>query len=208
MVQNLIETGHHILVMDTRGQGRSPSNGTPLTYPLLARDAAGLLATLGYWRALWVGWSDMGTATYAALMDPELAPFVARAFVFGGTHAVSAVNSTFADTDIYNEFVARAAREFHALQPDADVYAAAQAVEALEDNQPAWTQADFANITLGDKLTVAGAQYDEAVVHTEPALLQSWLPGSKLVTLTNVSHFAPIQDPKQFAAAIEAVLNA
>ena len=200
--------GHHVLVMDTRGEGRSVNNGTPLTYPLLASDAAGLLAALGYANAAWVGWSDMGTAAYAALMDAGLAPRVERLFDFGGTHAANATNATFADTAIYSEFSSRALVEFHTFQPTANVAAAALAIADLEANQTTWSQADFAPIKLGSKVTVAAAQYDEAVVRTEPALLQSWIAGSKLVTLTNVSHFAPLQDPKQFAAALETFLTA
>ena len=46
---------YHVIVMDTRGHGRSTMDKTPFTYELLASDAAGLLATLGYDRAAWVG---------------------------------------------------------------------------------------------------------------------------------------------------------
>ena len=60
----------------------------------------------------------------------------------------------------------------------------------------------------GSKITIAGAEYDEAVNLNTPAKLNSAIHGSKLITLTNVSHFAPLQDPDQFTRAVEDFLAA
>lgn len=194
--------------MDTRGQGRSTLSPVPLTYPLLAQDVTAVLTTLGILNAAWVGWSDMATATMAALMDPQYSKWVERAFLFGGTHDVAATNATFTDTAIYKEFVTRALAEYSAFHPNGDVQAAAKAVQDLENNQPTWTRADFEKITLGSKVTVSDGQYEEAVVRSEPALLNEWIAGSKLVTIADASHFAVIQQPKLFAAALETFLTA
>ncbi|KAK7927380.1 hypothetical protein PG985_004378 [Apiospora marii] len=199
---------HHVIVMDTRGHGRSTMDSTPFTYELYASDAAALLETLNIPKAAWVGWSDMAIGTFAALMDSNNSTLVDRAFAFGGGHNPQSTNSTFSSSATYAAFIGRATKEYAALQPQGDLKAFAAAVETLEGGQPNWTEADFAKIKLGAKVTIADGQYEEAVVLAEPALLNSWIAGSQRVTLTNVSHFAPVQDPDQFAAKVEEFLAA
>ncbi len=53
---------HRVIVMDSRGHGRSTDGQGPITYPILASDAVGLLDYLNIGRAHIVGWSDGGVA--------------------------------------------------------------------------------------------------------------------------------------------------
>ncbi|KAK7958541.1 Alpha/Beta hydrolase protein [Apiospora saccharicola] len=199
---------HRVIVMDTRGHGRSTMDSTPFTYELYASDASALLETLGVPKAAWVGWSDMAIGTFAALLDSHNRTLVDRAFAFGGGHNPQSTNATFTSSATYAAFITRATKEYAALQPKGDLKAFAAAVETLESTQPNWTEADFAKIKLGAKVTIADGQYEEAVALAEPALLNNWIAGSQRVTLTNVSHFAPLQDPDQFAAKVEEFLAA
>lgn len=68
------------------------------------------------------------------------------------------------------------------------------------------SDADLAKID-GSKVTIAGAEFDEAVNLAVPAHLNSVITGSELVMLSDVSHFAPVQDPKGFAAAVESFVS-
>ncbi|KAH6659352.1 Alpha/Beta hydrolase protein [Truncatella angustata] len=199
---------HHIIAMDTRGHGRSTMDSVPFSYELYASDAAGLLESLGIAKAAWVGWSDMAMGTYAALMDAHNSSLIDRAFAFGGGHEVASTNASFTSTAIYGEFVTRAQQEYQKLQPNGNLTAFANAVATLEGTQPNWAQSDFSKIKLGSKVTVSDGQYEEAIVLSEPALLHSWIKGSRLATMTNVSHFAPVQDPVQFAVKVESFLKA
>lgn len=206
-VIDILMQDHYIIAMDTRGHGRSTMDSVPFSYELYASDAAGLLQSLGIAKAAWVGWSDMAMGTYAALMDAQNSTLIDRAFAFGGGHEVASTNASFTSTAIYTEFVTRAQQEYETLQPTGNLTAFANAVSTLEGTQPNWTESDFAKIKLGSKVTVSDAEYEEAIVLSEPALLNSWIEGSVLVTMTNVSHFAPVQDPVQFAAKVEAFLT-
>ncbi|ETS77418.1 hypothetical protein PFICI_11292 [Pestalotiopsis fici W106-1] len=206
-VIEILMKNHYVIAMDTRGHGRSTMDSVPSTYELYASDASGLLESLGISKAAWVGWSDMAMGTYAALMDAQNSTLIDRAFAFGGGHEVASTNASFTSTAIYTEFVTRAQEEYQTLQPNGNLTAFANAVSTLEGTQPNWTESDFAKIRLGSKVTVSDAQYEEAIVLSEPALLNSWIEGSVLVTMTNVSHFAPVQDPVQFAAKVEAFLT-
>jgi len=197
---------HCVIAMDTRGHGRSTMDATPFTYELYASDAAGLLQEKHISKAAWVGWSDMGIGTLAALMSSANSSLIDRAFVYGASHNPEATNATFSSTAIYQEFITGAIAEYTRLQPTGNITALATAVSVLESTLPQWTETNFDRIALGDKVTVAHGQYEEAVVLTEPALLHEWIKGSKLVKLTNVSHFAPVQDPAQFASKVQQFL--
>lgn len=207
-VIRILMEDHYVIAMDTRGHGRSTMNAVPFSYELYASDAAGLLESMGVAKAAWVGWSDMAMGTYAALMDPLNSTLVDRALAFGGGHEVASTNASFTSTAIYSEFVTRAQQEYQTLQPNGNLAAFANAVATLEGTQPNWVQSHFSKIKLGSRVTVSDGQYEEAIVLSEPALLHDWIKGSQLVTMTNVSHFAPVQDPIQFAAKVDDFLRA
>ncbi|CAE6417646.1 unnamed protein product [Rhizoctonia solani] len=205
-VVELVMKNQYVIVMDTRGQGRSTMDSTPFSYDLFARDAAGILKNLGISKAAWVGWSDGADAILAALLNPELSPLVARAFTTGASHNFEANNATFASTAIYNEFISRASAEYRAFQPNGNLTALGDALTVLGSTQPTWTQSDMAKIILGSKLTLSWGQHEEAINLSEQTLLPSWIKDSKSVIMPGVSHFAPLQDPAQFAAALETFL--
>ncbi|KAH7337207.1 Alpha/Beta hydrolase protein, partial [Rhizoctonia solani] len=205
-VVELLMKNHYVIVMDARGQGRSTMDNTPYSFDLYARDAAGVLKSLGISQAAWVGWSEGADTVLAALLNSNLAPMVSRAFTTGAWHNVDANNATYTDTAIYNEFITRASAEYKAFQPNGNLTALANALTVLEGTQPTWTQSDMAKISLGSKLTLSWGQHEEAINLSEQTLLPSWIKGSKSVIMNGVSHFAPLQDPAQFAAALETFL--
>ncbi|CAE7183294.1 unnamed protein product [Rhizoctonia solani] len=205
-VVNLLMKNHYVIVMDARGQGRSTMDSTPYSFDLYARDAAGILKSLGISQAAWVGWSEGADTVLAALLNSELSPMVARAFTTGAWHNVEANNATYTSTAIYQEFITRASAEYKVFQPNGNLTALANALTVLESTQPTWTQSDLAKITLGSKLTLSWGEHEEAINLSERTLLPSWIKNSKSVIMSAVSHFAPLQDPAQFAADLETFL--
>lgn len=73
---------------------------------------------------------------------------------------------------------------------------------------PNWSDADLAGIEHGEKVWIVGAEFDEAVNLAVQARLAELIKGSTLKMLTEVSHFAPVQDPGQFASAVEEFVKA
>ncbi|KAI9730906.1 MAG: hypothetical protein M1834_005624 [Cirrosporium novae-zelandiae] len=206
-VIKLLMPNRTVIAVDRRGHGRSTMNDVPFTFDMFASDTHDLLSELGITKAAWVGWSDGAATTLAALMNTTIASTIDRAFVFAGFHDVSSTNSSWPSTDMYSTFVSRCQTEYATLQPDGNFTKFGIAVATLENSQPTWTASDLAKITLGSKVTIAGAQYDEAVNLDEAEILNGMVKGSRLVTLTNVSHFAPVQDPQQFAEQVEVFLD-
>ncbi|KDN43702.1 hypothetical protein RSAG8_05892, partial [Rhizoctonia solani AG-8 WAC10335] len=205
-VVELVMKNHYVIVMDARGQGRSTMDSTPYSFDLYARDAAGILKSLGISQAAWVGWSEGADTVLAALLNSALSPMVARAFTTGAWHDLAANNATYTDTAIYKQFVTRAAAEYQAFQPNGNLTALADALTLLESTQPTWTASDMAKISLGPKLTLSWGQHEESINLSEQTVLPSLIKNSKSVILPGVSHFAPLQNPTQFAAALETFL--
>ncbi|EUC55268.1 alpha/beta hydrolase fold protein [Rhizoctonia solani AG-3 Rhs1AP] len=205
-VVELVMKNHYVIVMDARGQGRSTMDSTPYSFDLYARDAAGILKSLGISTAAWVGWSEGADTVLAALLNSQLSPMVARAFTTGAWHNVQANNATYTDTAIYKEFISRASAEYRAFQPNGNLTALSNALSVLESTQPTWTQSDMAKISLGSHLTLSWGEHEEAINLSEMKLLPSWIKNSKSVVMPGVSHFAPVQNPTQFATALESFL--
>ena len=59
-VPELIAAGHRVIVIDSRGHGRSTRDARPFSYDLMATDVLAVLDHAGVSRAALVGWSDGG----------------------------------------------------------------------------------------------------------------------------------------------------
>jgi pimeloyl-ACP methyl ester carboxylesterase len=71
-VAALRAAGYRVLLIDSRGHGRSTRDGRPFGYGLLAADLRAVLDALGIGRAALVGWSDGAcTALTLAMAEPE-----------------------------------------------------------------------------------------------------------------------------------------
>jgi pimeloyl-ACP methyl ester carboxylesterase len=80
-VPALVEAGYRVIVIDSRGHGRSTRDTRPFSYELMASDVLAVLDTLQLDRAALVGWSDGAcTALILASQAPER---VASVFFFG-----------------------------------------------------------------------------------------------------------------------------
>ncbi|KAL5632800.1 hypothetical protein ACGC1H_005674 [Rhizoctonia solani] len=198
---------NYVIVMDTRGHGRSTMGNATFSYNLFAQDAAALLKSLGISKAAWIGWSDGGNSILSALLDPELAPMVARGFTTGANHNPDAANLTYFDTQMVYDVYYRLVDEYEALQPSGNVTALNDALDTLGSTQPMWTKSDLQKITLGPNLTLSWGDHEEVINLSEPAFMHDAIPNSKLVLVKNVSHFGLVQDPKQFSAILENFLD-
>jgi pimeloyl-ACP methyl ester carboxylesterase len=66
--------------------------------------------------------------------------------------------------------------------------------------QPHWTADDLAGIKV--PTWIVDADHDEAIERSNTLFMADHIPGSGLLILPQVSHFAFLQDPQQFDAAV------
>lgn len=202
VIQSLVDAGRQVVAVDRRGHGRSAyATDDVFTYDMFADDIHAQLTEQGITEYDVVGWSDGAATTLAMLLNADINPSIRKAFVFAGFMVPEDTNATFTDTAIYAEFLSRSATEYAELQPNANFTEFATKVGTLEATLPQFT-ADQLGAIDGSKVAIVGADHDEAVNLDVPPKLNAAIPGSTLVMLTDVSHFAPVQDAAQFTTAV------
>jgi pimeloyl-ACP methyl ester carboxylesterase len=67
-------------------------------------------------------------------------------------------------------------------------------------SQPNWSDAELGRITT--PIAIVLGDHDEAISLDHTRHMAAVIPGSKLVILKDVSHFALLQDPAQYDQAI------
>lgn len=204
VIKQMVAAGSYVVAVDRRGHGRSKFNSADeFTYDMFANDIFAQLNEQGITKYNVVGWSDGAATTLSMLMNTTIAPGIQKAFVFAGFQLASDTNATFTETAIYTEFVTRSAKEYATNQPSANFTEFATKVATMEAALPQFTTKQLGAID-GSKVAIVGADHDEAVNLDVPAKLHAAISGSTLTMLTDVSHFAPVQDPDQFTKAVQA----
>jgi pimeloyl-ACP methyl ester carboxylesterase len=204
LIPVLVAHGHRVIAMDSRGHGRSTRSDAPLTYDLMAQDVLGLLDQLKISKVYLVGWSDGGIIGLdLAMTHPER---LAGVFAFGANADVSGLKEGAEKTPVFGAYLARAAQEYHVLSPTPQQWEAfSAAVTKMWETLPAFTRAELDSIKV--PTTIADGEFDEAIKRTHDEYMAQAIPGARLVILPNVSHFAMLQDPHAFNAAVLGFLH-
>jgi pimeloyl-ACP methyl ester carboxylesterase len=198
-----LRSQYRVVVMDSRGHGRSTRNAEPFGYDLMASDVIGLMDFLHLNRAAVVGWSDGAIIGLdIALHHPER---LAKLFAFAANSDPSGV-ADIAASPVFNAFIARAEKEYEALSPTPTEYKAFLGeIEKMWDTQPHWTAEDLKTITT--PTWIVDADHDEAIKRENTEFMAANIPGAGLLLQPEVSHFSFLQDPDQFAADVRHFLD-
>ncbi len=194
---------HQVIVIDSRGHGRSARGTQPLGYALMATDAVALLDVLNIDKTAVVGWSDGAiTALEMAMHRPER---VSRAFAFAANSDPSGVLDVHA-SPVFAAFIKRAGEEYARLSPTPRDYAAFEtAIEKMWADQPHFSAAELAAIRV--PVWIADGDHDEAIKRADTDFMARTIPGAREVILPGVSHFAILQDADMFTDILERFLH-
>ena len=202
-VPALVAAGYGPILLDTRGHGRSTRDAKSFSYKLLAADAAALLDHLGLERAPIVGWSD-GACTGLVLAHDQ--PKRVSGLFFFACNVDPTGTLPFQMTPVIQNCVDRHARDFAALSPTPGLFGElGPALGPMQSAEPNYTADDLA--AIGTPVTVAHATGDEFIRREHARYIARSIPGAAFVTLEGVSHFAPLQRPDLFNAAMLAFLS-
>src|ERR1700760_57099 len=189
---------YQVIVMDSRGHGRSTRDSTPYGYDLMASDVIGLMDVLKIRRAALVGWSDGAIIGLdIAMKHPER---LSKLFAFAANSDPSGV-ADIGNSPVFNTFIARAGKEYEAMSPTPSEYKAFLAqITKMWETQPNWTADDLQKITT--PVWIVDADHDEAIKRENTEFMAANIPGSGLLLQPQVSHFSFLQDPEQFSADV------
>jgi pimeloyl-ACP methyl ester carboxylesterase len=186
---------HRVIVVDSRGHGRSTRDAQPFGYDLMTDDVVALLDRLKIQKANIVGWSD------GAIIGLDMAmrhpARVGRIFAFGANTQTSGLKEGFDKNPVFAAYMVRARQEYARLSPTPDQYDAFQEqIGKMWENQPNWTDAQLR--TIRSPVLVVDGDHDEGIKREHTEYIARTIPGARLLILPNLSHFAFLQDPVLF----------
>jgi pimeloyl-ACP methyl ester carboxylesterase len=197
-VQALVESGYRAVVIDSRGHGRSTRDAQPFSYELMASDVLAVMDVLHLGRAALVGWSD-GACT-ALILAAKAPSRVAGVFFFACNMDPSGVKP-FEETPTLNRCFNRHGKDYAQLSATPGQFKEFVAdVSLMQRTQPNYFADDLARISV--PVTVVQSEHDEFIKREHAEYLAQAIAGAEFILLNDVSHFAPLQRPAQFNAAI------
>jgi pimeloyl-ACP methyl ester carboxylesterase len=190
---------HTVIVMDSRGHGRSTRDSRPYGYDLMADDVVALMDVLKLPKADIVGWSD------GAIIGLDLAmrhsDRVGKIFAFAANVQTSGVKPDVSKNPTFAAFIERAGHEYRAYSATPAEYDRFVAqISKMWADQPNWTDAQLRAIKA--PVLVVDGDHDEAIKRPHTEHIAAAIPGAGLLILPNASHFAFLQDPVMFNTAV------
>ncbi|WP_337268797.1 alpha/beta fold hydrolase [Oryzifoliimicrobium ureilyticus] len=192
---------HTVIVADSRGHGRSTRNSQPFGYDLMASDYLALLDTLGIKKVDLVGWSDGGIIGLdIAMHHPER---LNKLFAQAANTKTEGVKADVMENKTFKAYIDRSGEVYRKSSPTPGEYDAfVEQISGMWASQPNWSDADLATIKTPTEIVLG--DHDEAVDRGHTEYMASHIHGAKLVILPDASHFAMLQDPAGYTAAIRA----
>jgi len=190
---------HTVILMDSRGHGRSTRDARPYGYDLMADDVVALMDNLKIAKADIVGWSDGGILGIDLAMRHK--DRVGKVFAFAANTVTSGVKDDVEKNPTFAAYIERARHEYEAYSATPKDYDAfVDQISKMWAEQPNWSDAQLKAIDT--PVLVVDGDYDEAIKREHTEYIAATIPHAGLLILPNASHFAFLQDPGQFNFAI------
>jgi pimeloyl-ACP methyl ester carboxylesterase len=197
-VPALVRSGYRAVVIDSRGHGRSTRDGQPFSYELMGSDVLAVMDALHLERAGFVGWSD-GACT-ALILAASVPSRIAGVFFFACNMDPSGVKP-FEATPTLNRCFSRHTKDYAQLSATPERFQEfVEAVSLMQKTQPSYSAHDLAKISV--PVAIVQSEDDEFIKREHAEYLARTIPNAEFILLDGVSHFAPLQRPEQFNAAM------
>jgi pimeloyl-ACP methyl ester carboxylesterase len=190
---------YKVINIASRGHGRSTRDDQAYGYHLMASDVLAVMDILSIKKASIVGWSDGGNiGLYIAINNPDR---LVKLFAFAANFNPSGVKPTVETDAVFGAYVDRAAADYSRLSKmpkQFDEFVAQ--ISEMWAKQPNFTPEQLKSIQV--PIAIADGEYDEAIELEHTKQMASLIPGSTLILLPNLSHFAMWQDAEAFNATV------
>ncbi len=202
-VPALVRSGYRAVLIDSRGHGRSTRDARPFSYELMASDVLAVMDALHLEKAGLVGWSD-GACT-ALILAAKAPSRVAGVFFFACNMDPSGVNPIEASPTLMRCF-ARHAKDYAQLSATTEHFKDfVEAVTLMQQTQPNYSAHDLAKISV--PVVIVQSEHEEFIKREHAEYLAGAISDAEFIALNAVSHFAPLQRPEQFNAAMLAFVG-
>jgi len=192
-----------VIVMDSRGHGRSTWDGGPVSYHLMAADVLALMDALHIPKAALVGWSDGAIIGLdIAIHHPER---LTGLFAFAANSNTAGAKSS-EGSAVFDVYKKRTREEYEKLSPAPAAFEAfhAQLIK-MWLSEPDFSDAQLRGIKV--PTWIVDGDHDEIIKREDTDRMARLIPGARELILPGASHFAFLQDPKQFNESLLSFLS-
>jgi pimeloyl-ACP methyl ester carboxylesterase len=186
---------YRVVVIDSRGHGRSTRDATSYSYELRASDVVAVMRHLHVAKAAIVGWSDGAiVGLELAIHHPER---VARLFAYGANSDPSGLKEEGMQSPTFSAYLARAEKEYAELSGTPTEFKSfADELGKMWATQPKITKEQLNGIRV--PVWIVDGDRDEVIRRENTELMAAEIPAAGLLIQPEVSHFSPLQDPELF----------
>jgi pimeloyl-ACP methyl ester carboxylesterase len=186
---------HQVIVMDSRGHGRSSFDETQITYEVMANDVLALMDHLNIESADLVGWSDGGIiGLEIALTHPER---LNKVVAYGANFDPSGVRLDVGQNAYFNAYIEAAAADYQTTSPAPERWD-----EFLANIANMWaTEPNYSMDQLRGIKTpflILDGEEEEAIDLNQTKLMAELIPGAELILMPGTGHFAFLEQPEEF----------
>ena len=189
---------YQVIVLDSRGHGRSTRNNEPLTYHLMASDVLALMDALHIPKAALVGFSDGAIIGLdLAINHPER---LTKLFAFGANSETSGAKDIDADP-IFNAYFSRAKQEYQQLSPaPTEFQAFSDQLANMWKSEPHFADEQLRSVKV--PTWIVDGDRDELIKREDTDRMATLITNAGELILPEAGHFAFLQDPVQFTDAL------
>jgi pimeloyl-ACP methyl ester carboxylesterase len=203
-VPSLIESGRRVILIDSRGHGRSTRDSRPYTYELMASDVLAVMDAVNVEKAAVVGWSD--GACIALILAMRAPSRLSRVFYFACNMDPSGTKEIEWPNPVIERCLSRHRKDYASLSATPEQFDAFfAAIGLMMKTEPNYTAAQLAEIRV--PVSIAISERDEFIRMEHAEYLARTIPGAKLLLLREVTHFAPLQRPDAFNSVLQTFLQ-
>ncbi|MFM9108163.1 MAG: alpha/beta fold hydrolase [Chloroflexota bacterium] len=186
---------YRVVVMDSRGHGRSSFDEQPLGYALMAKDVLVLMDHLAIDQADIVGWSDGGIiGLEIALTQPER---LNKVVAYGANYDPTGVRLDIGTDDYFNAYIEAAAADYQTISPDPTRWD-----EFLGNIGNMWaTEPNYTDDqlrTIQTPFLILDGVNEEAIDLNQTKLMAELMPNATLLLMPDTGHFAMFEQPEEF----------
>jgi pimeloyl-ACP methyl ester carboxylesterase len=169
----------------------------------MASDVLAVMDALHLKKTSLVGWSD-GACT-ALILAAKAPSRIASVFFFACNMDPTGVKPI-EPSPTLNRCFARHAKDYALLSATPEHFKDfVEDVGLMQRTEPNYSAHDLASIRV--PVAIVQSEHEEFIKREHAEYLAQSIPGAEFVVLTAVSHFAPLQRPEQFNAAMLAFIG-
>lgn len=182
----LLARTHKVIVVDNRGDGRSPLGSVPLSYDLMCSDVLKLMDYLKLQKVSIVGWSDC--EIIGLILAIKQSEQINKLFRFGANFNLTGYkDEPSSDPESGKRFMARAEDQYRKVSATPDNFPLLKkALGKLCNSEPDLKPDKLKTIKV--PTVISCGEYYQFIKPEHFRELANLIPSSKLVVIPNVSH--------------------